>query len=182
MYISKPLLQKSVHNFEVTFFLSRLRDQGVEIIYVETPSKDQISYLHPGHGFRPLHACSCAKVIAAYASEDFQLNVVHSRLKSYTRNTRINPSLLKSEFKKIRAKGYAECIEEIDIGICSVAAPVIIKDTNIFLSLGATGPLRIFSNTFRATIGNYLIEISNELGSMLENKNVWTKKLNILAN
>ena len=181
-FISKPLLQNAADNFGVTFFLSRLRDQGVEIIYVETPNKDQISYLHPGHGFRPLHACSCAKVIAAHASNDFQLNIIHSRLKSYTRNTRVNPSLIKTEFKKIRAKGYAECIEEIDIGICSVAAPVIIKDTNIFLSLGATGPLRIFSSTFRATIGNYLIEISNELGSMLENKNVWTKKLNILAN
>ena len=180
-YISKPLLQKSVNNFEVTFFLSRLRDQGVEIIYVETPSKNQISYLHPGHGFRPLHACSCGKAIAAFASEDFQLNVIHSRLKSYTRNTRINPSLLKSEFKKIRAKGYAECIEEIDIGICSVAAPVIMRDASTFLSLGATGPLRIFSNKFREKIGAYLIEISNELGSMLENKNIWTKNLNSLA-
>ena len=54
-------------------------------------TKSKISYLHPGHGFRPLNACSCAKVIAAYASEDFQLKVIHSRLKSYTRNTRINP-------------------------------------------------------------------------------------------
>ena len=180
-FISKPLLQKSANNYGVTFFLSRLRDQGVEIIYVETPSKSQISFLHPGHGFRPMHACSCAKVIAAYASDKFQLNIIHSRLKSYTRNTRVNPSLLKSEFKKIRAKGYAECIEEIDIGICSVAAPVIIKNSNIFLSIGATGPLRTFSDTFREKIGNYLIGISNELGSMIQNKNIWTKNINTLA-
>ena len=180
-FISKPLLQKSANNYGVTFFLSRLRDQGVEIIYVETPSKNQLSFLHPGHGFRPMHACSCAKVIAAYASDNFQLNIIHSRLKSYTRNTRVNPSLLKSEFKKIRAKGYAECIEEIDIGICSVAAPVIIKNSNIFLSIGATGPLRTFSDTFREKIGNYLIGISNELGSMIQNKNIWTKNINTLA-
>ena len=180
-FISKPLLQKSANNYGVTFFLSRLRDQGVEIIKVETPSKSQISFLHPGHGFRPMHACSCAKVIAAYASDNFQLNIIHSRLKSYTRNTRVNPALLKSEFKKIRAKGYAECIEEIDIGICSVAAPVIIKNSNIFLSIGATGPLRSFSDTFREKIGNYLIGISNELGSMIQNKNIWTKNINTLA-
>ena len=179
--ISKPLIQKSANNFEVTFFLSRLRDQGVEIIDVETPSKSKISYLHPGHGFRPLHACSCAKVIAAFASDDFQLNIIHSRLKSYTRNTRVNPAHLKAEFQKIRAKGYAECLEEIDIGICSVAAPVIIKDSNIFLSLGATAPLRVFSDTFREKIGNYLIELSKELGSMLENKNVWIKNLNSIV-
>ena len=55
------------------------------------------------------------------------------------------------------------------------------KDASTFLSLGATGPLRIFSNTFREKIGYYLIEISNELGSMLEYKNIWTKNLNSLA-
>ena len=39
-------------------------------------------------------------MIAAHASNDFQLNIIHSRLKSYTRNTRVNPSLIKTEFKK----------------------------------------------------------------------------------
>ena len=117
-----------------------MRDQGVEIIYAKTPSKNQISYLHPGHSLGLYMLVLAERLLQHMQSEDFQLKVIHSRLKSYTRNTRINPSLLKSEFKKIRAKGYAECIEEIDIGICSVAAPVIMKDSSIFLSLRATGP------------------------------------------
>mgnify|MGYP001454899547 CR=1 FL=1 len=67
--IAKPLLEKSAEKFGSTFFLSRLRQRGVEIIYVETPKNDQLSFLHPGLGFRPLHACSCAKAIAAFSNE-----------------------------------------------------------------------------------------------------------------
>jgi len=122
--VAEPLLQKSANKFGVTFFLSRLRQTGVEIISVETPKNRNISFLHPGLGFRPLHACSCAKAIAAFSEEKFQLNIIHSRLKSYTRNTRTNPTLLKAEFKSIRARGFAECIQEIEVGVCSVAAPV----------------------------------------------------------
>jgi len=172
--IAKPLLEKSTKDFGSTFFLSRLRQQGVEIIYVETPKNSQESFLHPGFGFRPLHACSCAKVIAAFASESFQKEIIRNRLKSYTRNTRTNPNLLKTEFKNIRARGYAECIQEIDVGICSVAAPVFIQDLGVFLSLGSTGPLRSFSNEFRMKLGTYLIELSKELGALLYNRNIWS--------
>ena len=172
--LAKPLLEKSAQKFGVTFFLSRLRQKGVEIIYAETPKNSQASFLHPGLGFRPLHACSCAKVIAAFSDESYQLNVIRSRLKAYTRNTRTNPTLLKSEFKNIKAKGYAECVQEIEVGICSVAAPVFVQDLGVFLSLGATGPLRLFSSEFRVNLGIYLIGLSKELGDQLVSRDVWT--------
>ena len=180
--IAEPLLEKSTQQFGTTFFLSRLRKKGVEIIYVETPKNSQTSFLHPGFGFRPLHACSCAKVIAAFSSESFQLSIIRSRLKSYTRNTRTNSNLLQSEFKNIRAKGYAECIQEIEVGICSVAAPVFVQDLGVFLSLGATGPLRLFTNDFRETMGSYLIGLSKELGNLIYNRNPWTNGTIALAN
>ena len=155
--------------------------ESSEIIYVETPQNSQVSFLHPGFGFRPLHACSCAKVIAAFSSESFQLSIIRSRLKSYTRNTRTNSNLLQTEFKNIRAKGYAECVQEIEVGICSVAAPVFVQDLGVFLSLGATGPLRLFANDFRETIGAYLIELSKEFGDLIYNRNAWANGTIALA-
>ena len=172
--IAQPLLQKSANKFGVTFFLSRLRQTGVEIISVETPKNSRISFLHPGLGFRPLHACSCAKAIAAFSEEKFQLSIIHSRLKSYTRNTRTNPTLLKAEFKSIRAKGFAECIEEIEVGVCSVAVPVFIQDLGVFLSVGATGPLRLFTSDLRTQLGSYLIKLSKEFSELLDTRDVWT--------
>ena len=171
--IAEPLMKKSANKFGASFFLSRLRQTGVEIISVETPINNRVSFLHPGLGFRPLHACSCAKAIAAFSAEKFQLGIIHSRLKSYTRNTRTNATLLRAEFKSIRAKGYAECVQEIEVGVCSVAAPVFVQDLGVLLSLGATGPMRLFTNEFRTKLGSYLTELSEDLSGLLNSRDVW---------
>ena len=61
-----PALKKAATQYGAAFFLSRLRGKSVEIIHVETPDTG-VSYLHPGLGKRPLHACSCSKAVAASA-------------------------------------------------------------------------------------------------------------------
>jgi DNA-binding IclR family transcriptional regulator len=62
-----PTLRKAADQFGEAMFLSRYRNKGVEIIHVETPGNAARSFVHPGLGFRPMHACSCSKVIAAFA-------------------------------------------------------------------------------------------------------------------
>ena len=57
-----PALKQAVNQYGTAFFLSRLRGKSVEIIHVETPNTG-VSYLHPGLGKRPLHACSCSKAL-----------------------------------------------------------------------------------------------------------------------
>ena len=82
--------------------------------------------------------------------------------------------MLKAEFKSIRAKGFAECIEEIEVGVCSVAVPVFIQDLGVFLSVGATGPLRLFTSDLRTQLGSYLIKLSKEFSELLDTRDVWT--------
>src|SRR6056297_2657487 len=60
-----PFLKEAAAEFGAAFFLSRLRGKAVEIIHIETPDAG-VSYLHPGLGKRPLHACSCSKAVAAF--------------------------------------------------------------------------------------------------------------------
>ena len=67
-----PALEEAADHFGEAVFLSRLRDKGVEIIHVATPRDENRSFIHPGLGFRPLHACSCSKAIAAHADIGFQ--------------------------------------------------------------------------------------------------------------
>ena len=81
--------------------------------------------------------------------------------------------MLRAEFKSIRAKGYAECVQEIEVGVCSVAAPVFVQDLGVLLSLGATGPMRLFTNEFRTKLGSYLTELSEDLSGLLNSRDVW---------
>ncbi len=163
----EPLLADFAENHGVACFLARLRSEGVEITQVEVPRSKKVSFLHPGLGLRPMHACSCAKVIAAFGSETFQKEVIDGQLRRYTEHTQTDAQNLSDEFQEIRGRGYGECVQELEVGICSVAAPVQLEDTGIGLSVGATGSMRVFTEKFRENIGQALIELAHKVEDRL---------------
>ena len=159
-----PALKKAADQYGAAFFLSRLREHSVEIIHVETP-ENGISYLHPGLGKRPLHACSCSKVVAAFSPELMAEQKIRGRLKAYTEFTHTRFEDLKVELKVIRQRGYAECVEELERGMCSVASPVGQNEFGKTLAIGATGSARVFSASFRQQLGRQLAQLGNELAT-----------------
>ena len=134
---------------------------------IETPADPARAFIHPGLGYRPMHACSCSKVIAAFAEEDFREDIFNGPLKAYTEHTKITRDELRGEFADIRARGYAECVEEIEMGVSSVAAPVRIGTIGATFSLGATGPIRRFNHTRRAEIGAELKQLASKVSSAI---------------
>lgn len=160
---ARPVLRRSATEHGAAFFLSRLRGRSVEIIHVETPDTG-VAYLHPGLGKRPLHACSCSKAVAAFVPG---LGDVQGRLKAYTEFTLTSVDDLEAEFEVIRSRGYAECVEEIERGVCSVAAPLGETGPGATMSIGATGSTRVFTQTERDRIGRVLMDLSREISSAL---------------
>ena len=163
----EPLLAGFADAHGVACFLARQRGLGVEITQVEVPRSGKVSFLHPGLGLRPMHACSCSKVIAAYGSEDLQRQTAEGHLKQYTDHTHTNAEDLLDEFREIQELGYGECVQELELGICSVAAPVHLPDVGVSMSVGATGSLRVFTGSFRKKVGPELIELAQAVQDRL---------------
>ncbi len=161
-----PLLRQSAKTHGATFFLSRLRRSSIDIIHVEVPGAG-VSFLHPGLGSRPIHACSCSKAIAAFSDDPKLGEALKGRLKAYTAHTKTDIGDLRAEFAEIRARGYAECMEEIEPGVCSVAAPVLDSGHGPELSLGATGTKRVLTETNRLKLGATLKELCATLSSQI---------------
>lgn len=161
-----PTLKQAATEVGVTFFLSRLRGKSVEIVHVETPDTG-VSFLHPGLGKRPLHACSCSKAVAAFSPDLFRTGEMEGRLRAYTEFTVTNVHDLEAEFATIRERGFAECVEEIELGMCSVAAPLAPSGPGALMSIGATGSVRVFTPAFRATLGPRITGIACELSARL---------------
>lgn len=157
-----PVLRRAAAAKGVTLFVSRLRGRAVEIIHVETPDTGA-AYLHPGLGRRPLHACSCSKVIAAFMPDLIEPNRLEGRLRAYTEFTLTRFEDLEAELDVIRSRGYAECVEEIERGMCSVATTLCNKGAGAAVSIGATGSLRVFTPEFRARIGAELVGLAGDL-------------------
>lgn len=161
-----PVLKQAASTHNVAFFLSRLRGQAVEIIHVETPDTG-VSYLHPGLGKRPLHACSCSKAVAAFSPDLYATVDIEGRLKAYTEFTLTRIEDLAAEFEAIRLRGYAECVEELERGLCSVAAPLGVTAPGNTMSIGATGSVRVFTAAFREEIGAEIIQLASALSKRL---------------
>jgi DNA-binding IclR family transcriptional regulator len=152
-HAAAPTMKDAAIDLGEAVFLSRFKNKGVEIVHVETPADATRSYIHPGLGYRPMHACSCSKAIAAFAEEGLREDILKGPLKAYTEHTKITREALTREFAAIRTRGYAECVEEIEVGVSSVAAPVQIGKIGAIFSIGATGPIRRFTVPHRARIG-----------------------------
>lgn len=163
-----PALKEASIDLGEAVFLSRFRDKGVEIVQVETPADPVRSYVHPGLGFRPMHACSCSKAIAAFAEDDFREEILSGAMRAYTDHTMTTPEELRTEFADIHARGYAECVEEIEMGVSSVAAPVRIGNVGVIYSVGATGPLRRFTKAKRAVIGARMQVLATKVSGAIQ--------------
>ncbi len=166
--LTRPLLQETAKSFDEAVFLSRFRNNGVEIIHVETPTDVASSFVHPGLGFRPLHACSCSKAILAFSDASLKQKILNGPKKRYTQNTKISKTELERELQLIQARGYAECVEEIQDGIASVAVPIKVNNNNNLFSIGTIGPSHTFTKQKRSNLGNELVVIGDQFKWLVE--------------
>lgn len=163
-----PVLRKAAADLGDTVFLSRLRGGEVEIIHAAIPDDPTRPYIHPGLGRRPLHACSCAKAIAAFAEPAFQQQLLNDDLARFTEHTLTRPDEIRQELDAIARRGFAECNQEIETGIASVAAPIRVGNVGVTFSVGATGPSRKFSPRYREKLGKRLQQMAGEVGGAIQ--------------
>ena len=162
-----PVLKDAAIELGEAVFLSRFRNDGVEIIHVEAPEDPKISFIHPGFGFRPMHACSCSKAIAAFSDQAFQDKILQMPMKKYTTSTKTGVSALRKEFAQIRQQGFAECVEGIERGISSVAAPVLLDGVSATFSIGVTGSIHKFTPKIRQQMGKALKRHASQISAVL---------------
>ena len=153
-------------------FLARLRDANVEIIHVEMPDDLSKAFIHPGLGDRPVHACSSAKAIAAFAEEELQESLISGTFEKFTRKSHADREMLLREFSDIQTKGYAECDQEIDLGVSSVAAPVRFGNIGVTFSVGAVGHARNFGKQQRKNLGKQMAQLADKVGAAIQLCNV----------
>jgi len=170
--VAAPLLKEAAATFNEAVFLARFHDSKIEIIHVETPKDPARAFIYPGIGERPLHAWSCSKAIAAFAETEFQENILRGSLQTYTDHTKTTRADLLAEFDVIRHQGLANCDQEIDIGISSVAAPVTIGNIGATFSVGAVGPISRFGTEYRHDIGRQLTQLATKISGAIQLCNV----------
>ena len=117
----------------------------------------------------PLHATSSGKVLLAHMDErqrDELLGV--AGLERYTPGTITSAEELRAELDEARQRGYAVTVEEFEIGLNAIAAPIRSHDGEVIAAVSASGPAYRFSEKRMHELAPILIagadDISRRMG------------------
>jgi DNA-binding IclR family transcriptional regulator len=136
-----PILGELSKTVGETVFMG-IRDNA-ELVYVDqVDSLDHVLRMTPQIGRRqPLHSTALGKALLSHLPPD-QLQGFLSRgeLQKLTENTITKPESLQLELEKIRLQGYSFDLEETEIGICCISAPVWGGNQQVVAAISVSGP------------------------------------------
>lgn len=113
---------------------------GADVLYLARSAGHGSVAIAGGVGSRlPLHATGVGKVLLAHAPADVTGEIL-ARLDRITPYTVTQPGRLARQLQQVRKDGYATTAEEMSLGACSVAVPVVDAGHRVRAALGVVVP------------------------------------------
>ena len=113
---------------------------GMRALYVDRLSGSASVPVVSQVGSRlPLHATGVGKVLLAHAPRDVQERVL-AELTRITPYTVTQPGLVREQLRRVHRDGFAQTVEEMSLGACSVAVPVSTRAGVVVAALGIVVP------------------------------------------
>ena len=113
---------------------------GSQVLYLDRVSGSASVPVVSQIGSRlPLHATGVGKVLLAHAPEAVQREVLASLVR-ITPYTITQPGRLRDDLRRVHREGYAVTSEEMSLGACSVAVPIVVGDGSVVAALGIVVP------------------------------------------
>ena len=109
----------------------------------------------------PDHASALGKVLLAAG----RLTVTEP-LERRTAATITSRAALERELRMTRERGYAVALDELEVGLTAVAAPVSGRDGEVFAALGVSGPTARLEDRLDK-VARLLVEQADELSALL---------------
>lgn len=114
---------------------------GAEVVFVERLESSRMVPVSRQIGLRvPAHSTSTGKVLLAALSRSEQIRRLAGKaLAQSTIHTITDPTVLLQELDAVRRRGWASNLEESQIGVSSVGAPVRGADTSVRAAVSVVG-------------------------------------------
>jgi DNA-binding IclR family transcriptional regulator len=113
-------------------------DRAVNISQVRGPAAIS-SHNWVGRG-TPLHATSSGKVLLAFAADPVRKTALSRDLQRFTAATITDPDTLQRELDLTAERGWGSTVEEYEIGLSALAAPVRDGDGAVTAAVSVAGP------------------------------------------
>jgi DNA-binding IclR family transcriptional regulator len=164
---SRPVCRALAQEVGETVNLAIL--SGRDALYLDQVAGPAALSPHNWAGQRiPLHATSDGKVLLAYLPEAELAECLAPPLARFTDRTITATADLARLLAEVRRQGYATAVDELEVGLTAVAAPVRNAEGTVVASISASGPsFRIPADRIPALAGavrRAATEVSRRLG------------------
>ncbi|MFI8997350.1 IclR family transcriptional regulator [Streptomyces sp. NPDC053542] len=117
----------------------------------------------------PLHATSSGKILLAHMpAQERAALLSEAGMRKVTPHTLTAKSKLEKDLTEVRKRGYSMTLEEFEIGLHAMAAPVWDRDGDVIAALSASGPAYRFTEERMQELAPMLLkgaeEISHRMG------------------
>ena len=136
--IAKPFCKSLSEKTQETVNLGVLENDSVLNIDQVIGSSNIVSHNWVGHK-NPLNCTSTGKAIMAFLPSNEQAKYLKT-LTSCTKHSHTDAVDLSIELQGIQKQGYAYTIEELELGLNAVAAPIFNQATRVIAALSVSGP------------------------------------------
>jgi IclR family transcriptional regulator, KDG regulon repressor len=147
---------------------------GREVVYVERRESLHTLRLFSRIGHRnDAHCTSTGKVLLANLPEaELDRLLAIGPLAAHTPHTVTDPAQLRQELERVRLRGYAENINESEVGVASVAAPIRDSSAAVIAAISAAGPTLRMNGSTLTRVAHLTVQtaqaISERMGYRLE--------------
>jgi IclR family KDG regulon transcriptional repressor len=143
--VARPIMAQLVKRVQETSYLCIL--EGNQCLYVEKVESSQpIQIIHAVGKRNPLHCTGVGKALMSGMTEqEIRKFVSAGRLKSFTPHTITKVDSLLLEIEQIRKSGVAYDLEELDLGVECVAAPIHNHAGRVVAAVSISGPAQRFT-------------------------------------
>jgi DNA-binding IclR family transcriptional regulator len=122
----------------------------------------------PSLGTRwPAHATSTGKVLLAHLPEDEVRARLGHHLEQITPRTITDLEAFVRELSRVRARGYATNIEELEPGFVAISAPVRSASGTVVAAIGVSGPKSRLGSQAIAILARTLPEVADSVSVRL---------------
>lgn len=144
---------------------------GAEVLFLDRFEAQNLDPRFHGQQWRrvPAHSSSSGRAIAAF-NPTVARSMFEAGLVRRTRYTVVEPLRLSEILSEIRRRGYAATHEELEEGISSVAAPILVgeeADRRAIAAVSVAGPSARLQRGGIATIAAHTREAAGQIGRQL---------------
>jgi DNA-binding IclR family transcriptional regulator len=163
---SRPVTTRLAVEVGETVNIARLEgDAAINVDQVRGPAA--VSSVNWVGQRTPLHATSSGKVLLAFLEPGARDRVLAAGLERFTAATVTDPAVLRRQLDQVTVAGWAATIEELELGLNAVAAPVRDRHGAVVAAVSVSGPSYRLGEDRLAAVASSVVEAAGEIGQRL---------------